>query len=204
MERVLQLETCSVDLDRRLVTREGQTEALTEQETALIEFLAARPGTAVSRDDLLREVWGFEAKNLVTRAVDVAVRRLRMKVEKDASAPAHVLTVRHIGYRFEPLPTRVGVAHETPGMPLTRITAPSAAKLPTEVTAFVGRDADLAELKAAVGVPKALVSVVGPAGVGTTRLATRLEGRGAASHRFHHQKSFVDLPDPAITEPRQR
>ena len=48
-----------------------------------------RDAVTVLEDELLGEVWGFSGKNLVTRAVDVAVRRLRMKVERDAAHPAH-------------------------------------------------------------------------------------------------------------------
>lgn len=91
-----------VDLARETVERGGRTARLTTQEALLLAYLAARPGRAVSRAELLKEVWGFRTGAVETRAVDNTVLRLRAKIEADPASPRHVLTVHGTGYRFEP------------------------------------------------------------------------------------------------------
>ncbi|MEE8561790.1 MAG: helix-turn-helix domain-containing protein, partial [Gemmatimonadota bacterium] len=59
-------------------------------------------GIAVSREQLLQEVWGYsEPERIRTRTVDTHVAALRAKLERDPSAPEHILTVRKVGYRLE-------------------------------------------------------------------------------------------------------
>jgi DNA-binding winged helix-turn-helix (wHTH) protein len=101
---VLQLEGCTVDLERRLVRRssDGSTVALTGKETELLLHLVTHTGRDVSREELLEEVWGYSA-DMVTRTVDNTVRRLRSKVEEEAREPRHIITVFGVGYRFAPL-----------------------------------------------------------------------------------------------------
>jgi DNA-binding response OmpR family regulator len=72
---------------------------MTRKEFAILRFLASRAGEAVTRDELLNEVWGFEAYP-VSRTVDNHVAGLRAKLEADPSDPAHILTVHGVGYRF--------------------------------------------------------------------------------------------------------
>lgn len=57
-------------------------------------------GRIVTRQELLKRVWGY-ADIGDTRLLDVHIRRLRMKLERDSSAPEHIATVRGLGYRFE-------------------------------------------------------------------------------------------------------
>jgi DNA-binding response OmpR family regulator len=83
----LELGPVRVRLDRREVVRPDGTVTLTEVETRLLGYLGARLGVTVTRDQLLRDVWGY-APGLVTRAVHHAVTRLRKEVELDPSAPA--------------------------------------------------------------------------------------------------------------------
>ena len=89
-----------VDRGRRRVTLGGRETALTGREFDLLAFLAARPGVAFSRDDLLQQVWGWSFGDQST--VTVHVRRLREKVETDPTAPTRLLTVWGVGYRWEP------------------------------------------------------------------------------------------------------
>jgi two-component system response regulator VicR len=77
----------------------GRKAELTSREFDLISFLAASPGKVYSREELLREVWQFEWYGDL-RAVDVAVRRLREKVEEDSSQPKYIMTKRGAGYYF--------------------------------------------------------------------------------------------------------
>jgi DNA-binding response OmpR family regulator len=73
---------------------------LTRKEFAILRVLATRSGEAVSREELLREVWGYE--NLpTTRTVDTHIATLRAKLEVDSSAPERLLTVHGVGYRLK-------------------------------------------------------------------------------------------------------
>jgi DNA-binding response OmpR family regulator len=80
------------------VTRDGELVNLTRTEFKLLCELAAKPGRVLSREELLEHVWGYDYFG-DSRLVDVHVRRLRKKVERDPAQPAVVLTVRGMGYR---------------------------------------------------------------------------------------------------------
>lgn len=82
------------------VTRGGEPVTLTPKEFDLLLALLKRRGAAVSRLDLLEEVWGHRAA-VVTRTVDIHISELRRKLEHDPSNPRHILTVRKVGYRFD-------------------------------------------------------------------------------------------------------
>lgn len=73
---------------------------LTSTEFRLLEFFLTHPGTAWSREQLLREVWG-EQHFVTPRTVDVHIRRLREQIEEKADEPVFLVTVRGFGYRFE-------------------------------------------------------------------------------------------------------
>ncbi|MCP4810512.1 MAG: winged helix-turn-helix transcriptional regulator [Proteobacteria bacterium] len=72
----MQLTVCSLDLDQRVVRRGDATLRLTSTEAVLLRYLADRPGQDVSRDELLRQVWGY-ADGVASRTVDTTIRRLR-------------------------------------------------------------------------------------------------------------------------------
>jgi DNA-binding response OmpR family regulator len=74
---------------------------LTRKEFHLLRLLAARAPAAVTRDELLDEVWGKET-HVTTRTVDTHVANLRAKLERDARNPRHLVTVHGIGYRWVP------------------------------------------------------------------------------------------------------
>jgi two-component system response regulator MtrA len=80
------------------VTRDGHEIALTRTEFDLLVELAQRPGQVLSRDQLLDRVWGYDYLG-DSRLVDVAVGRLRAKVERDPVDPELILTVRGSGYK---------------------------------------------------------------------------------------------------------
>jgi DNA-binding response OmpR family regulator len=98
-----QLSFDGLDLngETREVRREGRELRLTAKEFDLLWFLASHPRRVFSRDQLMRSVWGYEAA-LDTGTVTVHVRRLREKVEDDASRPRFLETVWGVGYRFAP------------------------------------------------------------------------------------------------------
>ncbi|MGW7687881.1 response regulator transcription factor [Streptomyces asiaticus] len=83
----------------RRAARDGRELALTVREFDLLAFLLRHPGVAFTREELMREVWGWDFGDLST--VTVHVRRLRGKVEDDPAAPRLIQTVWGIGYRFD-------------------------------------------------------------------------------------------------------
>ena len=90
-----------IDGERREVRLRGEPVRLTRKEFDLLHHLASRPGVAYTRTQLLEDVWDF-AWDGDSSTVTVHVRRLREKIEEDASAPRHIVTVWGVGYRFEP------------------------------------------------------------------------------------------------------
>ena len=88
-----------VDEAAHTARRAGVAQALTGRELDQLRFLLAHPGTAYSRDDLLRQVWGWSIGDHST--VTVHVRRLREKVEQDPTRPQRLCTVWGVGYRWE-------------------------------------------------------------------------------------------------------
>ena len=97
----IRLESCTVDLIRNTVERpDGTTATLTAKEGELLSFLVRHEGTAVSRDELLEEVWGAEGP-MQTRTVDTTIRRLRAKLEEQVSDPRWLVTRYGRGYALE-------------------------------------------------------------------------------------------------------
>ena len=87
----------TVDPDRQTVLKDGQSVDVSQREFELLRLLAASVGTVFSREQLLSQVWNYDYYG-DTRAVDVAVRRLREKLEDDPSAPSLLCTRRGGGY----------------------------------------------------------------------------------------------------------
>lgn len=87
----------SVDLDKFEVRVRGKIIDLTLREYEVLKFLASQPGQVVTREVLLEKVWGYEYYGDI-RTVDVTVRRIREKIEKDTSAPKILITKRGVGY----------------------------------------------------------------------------------------------------------
>lgn len=88
-----------IDTAARSVTNNGVAVELNPKEFDLLTYFARHPGVVMSRDALLREVWGYEYR-VDTRTVDVHVRWLRTKLEVNPAAPQMLITVRGAGYRF--------------------------------------------------------------------------------------------------------
>ena len=93
-------ESFVIDKERYDVLVNGRSAELTQREFELISFLAASPGKVFSREELLHDVWQYEYFGDL-RQVDVAVRRLRVKIEADPEQPRHIITKRGVGYYFE-------------------------------------------------------------------------------------------------------
>jgi DNA-binding winged helix-turn-helix (wHTH) protein len=88
-----------VDVGRRQVTQNGKPVCLTQLEFQLLRHLIERAGSPVSRNELLRSVWGYDS-GAFTRTVDVHVGYLRQKLEQDTKHPALIITIRGVGYKF--------------------------------------------------------------------------------------------------------
>jgi two-component system response regulator MtrA len=96
--QTIDLGTLRIDVDGRTVSRDGQDIALTRTEFDLLVELAQRPGQVLTREVLLDRIWGYDFLG-DSRLVDVAMGRLRAKVETDPAAPQLLLTVRGAGYK---------------------------------------------------------------------------------------------------------
>ena len=86
-----------LDLDKFEVKIRGEIIDLTVREFEVIKFLASQPGQVVTRETLLEKVWWYEYYGDI-RTVDVTVRRIREKIEKDTSSPKILITKRGVGY----------------------------------------------------------------------------------------------------------
>ena len=95
----VQWGTVRVDLRGTEVTRDGRTVNLSAREFQLLRYFLEHAGATLSRDELLKEVWGYSADTF-TRTVDVHVASLRQKLENDPKQPKFILTVQGLGYKF--------------------------------------------------------------------------------------------------------
>ena len=98
----LKFGNVEVSTSTRTVLRGGETVELTPKEFDLLVALLERRGAVISRQELLKEVWGYGNADINTRTVDVHLSELRRKLEEDPSKPQYLLTVRKAGYRLSP------------------------------------------------------------------------------------------------------
>lgn len=96
----LELGRVTVDQEKATVYKDGNPLELTQREYDLICYLASQPGKVFSREALMEHVWNYEGYVGDVRAVDVAVRRLREKIEDDPASPKFIVTKRGMGYLF--------------------------------------------------------------------------------------------------------
>ena len=89
-----------IDTEQMVACKDGAPLDLTQREYELLKFLASQPGRVFSREALMEHVWNYEGYVGDVRAVDVAVRRLREKVEDDPASPQFIITRRGLGYLF--------------------------------------------------------------------------------------------------------
>jgi DNA-binding winged helix-turn-helix (wHTH) protein len=149
-----------VDLDRRILRTSAGESALTTTEHKALAYLAERAGDNVSRTALERDVWGFRAGTR-SETVPVTMRRLRSRLEPDAAGPRILITVRGFGWRLAtPDPAAA------PPRTLPRIRTP-----------FQDRPEELAAVRMLLDEGWTVVTLVGPGGIGKTRLAVELAQR---------------------------
>lgn len=96
---VIKFATLVIDVDRYEIKRDNDVIELTLREFELVKFLAMHPGQIFSRENLLEKVWGYEYYGDV-RTVDVTIRRVREKLERDPANTEYIMTKRGVGYYF--------------------------------------------------------------------------------------------------------
>ena len=96
----LDLGRVQVDTDAMIVYKDGEPLDLTQREYELVKTLASCRGQAMSRESLMEQVWNYDGFVGDVRAVDVAIRRLREKLEDDPAEPKFIITRRGLGYAF--------------------------------------------------------------------------------------------------------
>ncbi len=87
----------TVHFDAHEVRKNGEPLMLTAREYDIITYMASRPDTVISREELMSKVWGYDYYGDL-RTVDVAMRRLREKVETNPAEPVYIITRRNMGY----------------------------------------------------------------------------------------------------------
>ncbi len=89
-----------IDVERHQVSINGENIALPLKEFELLEFLVRNSGRVLTRTQLIDRVWGSDYFG-DTKTLDVHVKRLRAKIEKDPASPVYIQTIRGLGYKFE-------------------------------------------------------------------------------------------------------
>jgi DNA-binding response OmpR family regulator len=100
---LIKLDDLEINTGGMTLTVRGQQVPTTATEFRLLEYFARHPGRVFTRDQLLDAVWR-ETQYVTPRSVDVYVRKLREKIERDPEVPRHLKTIRGAGYRFEAAP----------------------------------------------------------------------------------------------------
>jgi DNA-binding response OmpR family regulator len=100
--KVIAFDGVEINLERLTVRRDGEAVYLTPTEFRLLRQLASHPGRPMSREALIEAIWEYGGDIGSDRTVDVHIRHLREKLEDDPAEPRWILTVRGIGYKFEP------------------------------------------------------------------------------------------------------
>ncbi len=98
-EQKLAVDNLEINYTTRVVTVDGQEVEMSYKEFELLYLLAGNRNRVYSRDNLLEKIWGYDYLG-ETRTIDVHIRNLRKKIERDPDHPAHIKTVRGIGYKF--------------------------------------------------------------------------------------------------------
>lgn len=96
---VYQFDAIRVDCQRAVIERDGKPLELKAREIRLLCYLVKHRGAVLTRDQLLNEVWGYDAMP-TTRTVDVHIAALRQKIEPAPHSPRYILTVHGLGYKF--------------------------------------------------------------------------------------------------------
>jgi two-component system alkaline phosphatase synthesis response regulator PhoP len=97
--RIFQFGVTTIDLDQYTITRPDKVERLSNRERDLLQFFLENRGRILSREELLKRVWGYKA-GIATRTVDTHVLTVRKKLGDDAANPFFIETLHGVGYQF--------------------------------------------------------------------------------------------------------
>jgi DNA-binding response OmpR family regulator len=100
LQEVYEFGGMHLDLSARRLTRKSKEIDLSPKEFSLLEYFVKKPGRALTRDEILNAVWGYDCV-VTSRSIDRFVTTLRNKIESDPARPVFIHTIRQIGYRFE-------------------------------------------------------------------------------------------------------
>lgn len=100
-QTVLSFGPYELNLTSRQLTRQGKEIDLSPKEFNLLAYFVKKPGCALTRDEILNAVWGYDCI-VTSRSIDRFVTTLRNKLETNPSKPSFIHTIRQIGYRFDP------------------------------------------------------------------------------------------------------
>ena len=98
--RIVEFGDCQLDLESRTLSRGGKEVPLSPKEFELLAYLAQNSGRALSRDNIMASVWGYDAM-VTPRSIDRFVNALRNKIEPEPTVPRFIKTVREFGYKFD-------------------------------------------------------------------------------------------------------
>ncbi len=90
----------TLDTEAHELRRDGEAVELSPKEYDLLAYFVSKPGKALSRDEIMNAVWGFDSR-VTSRSIDRFVRVLRKKIEPNPAKPTFIRTIREFGYRFE-------------------------------------------------------------------------------------------------------
>jgi DNA-binding response OmpR family regulator len=99
--KIFEFGDFKLNIEARELTKLGKTIELTPKEYKLLEYFVSRPGRALTRDEILNQVWGYDCF-VTQRSIDRCITTLRDKIEGRALKPRFIFTVREVGYKFEP------------------------------------------------------------------------------------------------------
>lgn len=174
-----------IDVVDRRVTRQGTEVTVEPKAFAVILQLLARPGTLVTRNELLDAVWGhrYVAPSTLNRVIALA----RRAFVDDPELPKYIQTVHGAGYRYI---GPIDVRERSPGGVGARFAPPVLVRLPARIESLIGREAELATLDDIFRTRRA-VTVLGTGGIGKTQCA--LEAARAMAKDFRDGVWFFDL-----------
>jgi len=98
--RTIEFGDCRLDLESRTLSRDAREVPLSPKEFELLAYLAQNSGRALSRDNIMASVWGYDAM-VTPRSIDRFVNALRNKIEPEPTNPRFIKTVREFGYKFD-------------------------------------------------------------------------------------------------------
>jgi len=99
--QTFQFADLNIDIPALKARREGRDIEISKREATIIQFFAANPNRVINREELYKAVWDETMSELGTRTVDMHIAKLRSKIERNATEPQIIKTVRGAGYKFE-------------------------------------------------------------------------------------------------------